>query len=384
MPAIMNLAPYAVRSENSRGRLHAEPKPADRTEYQRDRDRVVHSSAFRKLQYKTQVFVTREGDFYRTRLTHSLEVAQIARSLARSLMLDEDLTEALALAHDLGHPPFGHAGETGLDEALSDFGGFDHNAQSLRVVTLLEHRYAAFDGLNLSWEMLEGLAKHNGPVSAPAAYVAEFDAKFPLDLQRQASAEAQVAAFADDIAYNAHDLDDGLRAKLFTLADIAELPLVGEALAKARSLTSDEKRIRHEMTRRVINAMIHDVIVESQVRLKQLAPLDADAIRDAPRPVILFSEKLAAANRAIKSFLFERMYRHWRVNRMSHKAQAVTRTLGALLLAKPELLPDDWRAEAGAGNAAQAAIIVRDYVAGMTDRYAMQEYARLTDPSVPS
>jgi dGTPase len=380
----MNLAPYAVRSENSRGRLHAEPKPADRTEYQRDRDRVVHSSAFRKLQYKTQVFVTREGDFYRTRLTHSLEVAQIARSLARSLMLDEDLTEALALAHDLGHPPFGHAGETGLDEALSDFGGFDHNAQSLRVVTLLEHRYAAFDGLNLSWEMLEGLAKHNGPVSAPAAYVAEFDAKFPLDLQRQASAEAQVAAFADDIAYNAHDLDDGLRAKLFTLADIAELPLVGEALAKARSLTSDEKRIRHEMTRRVINAMIHDVIVESQVRLKQLAPLDADAIRDAPRPVILFSEKLAAANRAIKSFLFERMYRHWRVNRMSHKAQAVTRTLGALLLAKPELLPDDWRAEAGAGNAAQAAIIVRDYVAGMTDRYAMQEYARLTDPSVPS
>jgi dGTPase len=380
----MNLAPYAVRSENSRGRLHAEPKPADRTEYQRDRDRVVHSSAFRKLQYKTQVFVTREGDFYRTRLTHSLEVAQIARSLARSLMLDEDLTEALALAHDLGHPPFGHAGEAGLDEALSDFGGFDHNAQSLRVVTLLEHRYAAFDGLNLSWEMLEGLAKHNGPVSAPAAYVAEFDAKFPLDLQRQASAEAQVAAFADDIAYNAHDLDDGLRAKLFTLADIAELPLVGEALAKARSLTSDEKRIRHEMTRRVINAMIHDVIVESQVRLKQLAPLDADAIRDAPRPVILFSEKLAAANRAIKSFLFERMYRHWRVNRMSHKAQAVTRTLGALLLAKPELLPDDWRAEAGAGNAAQAAIIVRDYVAGMTDRYAMQEYARLTDPAVPS
>ena len=384
MPASMELAPYAVSSVASRGRLHAEPPPTDRSAYQRDRDRVVHSSAFRKLQYKTQVFVTREGDFYRTRLTHSLEVAQIARSLARSLMLDEDLTEALALAHDLGHPPFGHAGETGLDEALSDFGGFDHNAQSLRVVTLLEHRYAAFDGLNLSWEMLEGLAKHNGPVSAPPAYVAEFNAKFPLDLQRQASAEAQVAAFADDIAYNAHDLDDGLRAKLFTLADIAELPLVGEALASARSLTADEKRIRPEMTRRVINGMIHDVIVESQTRLKQLAAADADAIRDAAVPVILFSEKLAAANRAIKRFLFERMYRHWRGNRMSHKAQGVTRTLGALLLAKPELLPDDWRAQAGAGNSEQAAVVVRDYVAGMTDRYAMQEYARLTDPGVPS
>jgi dGTPase len=380
----MNLAPYAVRSATSRGRLHAEPPPADRSEYQRDRDRVVHSSAFRKLQYKTQVFVTREGDFYRTRLTHSLEVAQIARSLSRSLGLDEDLTEALALAHDLGHPPFGHAGETGLDEALSDFGGFDHNAQSLRVVTLLEHRYAGFDGLNLTWEMLEGLAKHNGPVVAPPAYVAQFNEEFPLDLNRHASAEAQVAAFADDIAYNAHDLDDGLRAKLFTLADISELPLVGEALAKAGKLTTDEKRIRHEMTRRVINWMIHDVIVESQARLKALAPRDADAIRDAKLPAILFSEKLATANAAIKAFLFERMYRHWRVNRMSHKAQGVTKTLGSLLLAKPELLPDDWRVLAGKGSTQQAAIAVRDYVAGMTDRYAMQEYARLMDPGVPS
>ncbi len=384
MPAIMNLAPYAVRSETSRGRLHAEPPPADRSEYQRDRDRVVHSSAFRKLQYKTQVFVTREGDFYRTRLTHSLEVAQIARSLSRSLRLDEDLTEALALAHDLGHPPFGHAGETGLDEALSEFGGFDHNAQSLRVVTLLEHRYAGFDGLNLSWEMLEGLAKHNGPVASAPGYVAQFNEEFPLDLQRQASAEAQVAAFADDIAYNAHDLDDGLRAKLFSLADIEALPLVGEALAKAKTLTADDKRVRHEMTRRVINWMIHDVIVESQKRLHDLAPRDVEAIRDARLPVILFSEKLAAANAAIKAFLFERMYRHWRVNRMSHKAQGVTNTLGSLLLAKPELLPDDWRVLAGDANSLQAAVAVRDYVAGMTDRYAMQEFARLTDPSVPS
>jgi dGTPase len=380
----MDLAPYAVSSVPSRGRLHAEPPPTDRSAYQRDRDRVVHSSAFRKLQYKTQVFVTREGDFYRTRLTHSLEVAQIGRSLSRSLRLDEDLTEALALAHDLGHPPFGHAGETGLDAALSDFGGFDHNAQSLRVVTLLEHRYAGFDGLNLSWEMLEGLAKHNGPMAAPPAYVAQFNEKFPLDLQRHASAEAQVAAFADDIAYNAHDLDDGLRARLFTLADIADLPLLDAALAAARQLTSDEQRIRHEMTRRVINWMIHDVIVESQARLQDLAPRDVEAIRDANAPVILFSEKLAAANAAIKAFLYQRMYRHWRVNRMSHKAQAVIKSLGSLLLAKPELLPDDWRVKAGEPNSQQAASVVRDYVAGMTDRYAMQEYGRLTDPSVPS
>jgi dGTPase len=384
MPAVMNLAPYAVRSVTSRGRLHAEPPPADRTEFQRDRDRVVHSSAFRKLQYKTQVFVTREGDFYRTRLTHSLEVAQIARSLSRSLGLDEDLTEALALAHDLGHPPFGHAGESGLDAALERFGGFDHNAQSLRVVTLLEHRYAAFDGLNLSWEMLEGLAKHNGPAADPPPYIAQFDAIFGLDLQRQASGEAQVAAFADDIAYNAHDLDDGLRAKLFTLADIADLPLVGAALTDARKLSGDDKRIRHEMTRRVINAMIHDVIVESQARLNELAPRDAEAIRDAGQPVILFSEKMATAHLAVKAFLFERMYRHWRVNRMSYKAQGVIKTLGGLLLERPELLPDDWRVLAGGANTGQAAGVVRDYVAGMTDRYAMQEYARLTDPGVPS
>ena len=382
--ALMNLAPYAVQSRKSRGRLHPEAPPTGRTEYQRDRDRVVHSSAFRKLQYKTQVFVTREGDFYRTRLTHSLEVAQIGRSIARALNLDEDLTEALALAHDLGHPPFGHAGETGLDKALAGFGGFDHNAQSLRVVTLLEHRYAAFDGLNLTWEMLEGLAKHNGPISKPPAYIAEFDAAFPLDLHRHASAEAQVAALADDIAYNAHDMDDGLRARLFTLAEIAGLPVVDEMLREAKGLTADEKRIRHEMSRRVIHFMIQDVIAESRARLERLAPKDADAIRDAGQPVVGFGERMGQANSAIKRFLFERMYRHWRVNRMSHKAQGVTETLGALLLARPELLPDDWRVRAGKPETMQAAAVVRDYVAGMTDRYATEEYKRLTDPTVPA
>ncbi|OYV44080.1 MAG: deoxyguanosinetriphosphate triphosphohydrolase [Acidocella sp. 20-57-95] len=380
----MTLAPYAVMPETSRGRLHNEPEAADRTPFQRDRDRVVHASAFRKLQYKTQVFVTREGDFYRTRLTHSLEVAQIARSIARRLGLDEDLTEALALAHDLGHPPFGHAGETGLNEALEAFGGFDHNAQSLRVVTRLEYKYAGFDGLNLSWEMLEGLAKHNGPLFNPPDYIAEFNAQYDLELTRQPSAEAQVAAFADDIAYNTHDLDDGLRAGLFKLDDLADLPLIGDALRTARGLTRDEKRVRNEMSRRVIHLMIQDVIVESQARLQALAPKDVEAIRDCETPVVGFSPTMAAASQAVKKFLFTRMYRHWRVNRMSLKAQMVTKQLGTLLLERPDLLPDEWRGLAGASNSPQAAETVRDYVAGMTDRFAMEEYARLTDPAVPA
>ncbi len=380
----MTLAPYAVQAARSRGRQFAEIHSDDRSPYQRDRDRVVHCSAFRKLQYKTQVFVTREGDFYRTRLTHSLEVAQIARSIARKLGLDEDLTECLALAHDLGHPPFGHAGERGLNEALEAFGGFDHNAQSLRVVTLLEHRYAAFDGLNLSWETLEGLAKHNGPLRNPPAYIAGFDIKYPLDLLRQTSAEAQVAAFADDIAYNTHDMDDGLRAGLFGFADIAHLPLIGGALRESQALTDETNRIRHELSRRMINALVHDVLRESAARLAALAPADAEAIRDAAAPVIGFSPALAAAHREIKTFLFERMYRHWRVNRMTHKARVVTTELGRLLLERPYLLPDDWRVRAGEPGSAQAAMAVRDYVAGMTDRYALDEYARLTDPAVPA
>jgi dGTPase len=380
----MDLAPYAVRRETSRGRLFPQAETPDRTPFQRDRDRVVHSAAFRKLQYKTQVFVTREGDFYRTRLTHSLEVAQIARSIARRLRLDEDLTEALALAHDLGHPPFGHAGENGLNAALAGFGGFDHNAQSLRVVTFLEHRYAAYDGLNLTWEMLEGLAKHNGPLLAPPDYIAAFDAIYPLDLRRFASAEAQVAAFADDIAYNSHDLDDGLRAGLFGFDDIADLPLVGEALAAARALDGPADRVRHEMIRRVIDRLVCDAADQSAALLAALNPADVEAVRDAAAPVIGFSDGVAQASAAIKTFLFARMYRHWRVNRMTHKAELLTRELGALLLEKPDLLPDDWRKRAGAGATVQAAEIVRDYVAGMTDRYAMQEYARLTDPAVPA
>ena len=379
----MEKAQYAV--DQSRGRCHSQPDSDDRSPWQRDRDRVVHCSAFRKLQYKTQVFVTREGDFYRTRLTHSLEVAHIARALARALWLDEDLTECLALAHDLGHPPFGHAGETGLDEALKDFGGFDHNDQSFRVVTQLEQRYAAFDGLNLSWEALEGLAKHNGPLKRPPPTIAAYDAQIPLGLDSQTSGEAQVAAFADDIAYNTHDLDDGLRAGLFTFADLAPLPVIGDLAAAAQALTTAENRIRHELSRAVINTLVHDALTESRRRIAALSPQTVDDIRQAASPVIGFSEEMRTANIKLKQFLFTRMYRHWRVNRQSHKAQHVTRTLASLLLHHPELLPDDWRDRAGKqGDTAQAAAVVRDYVAGMTDRYALDEFSRLTDPAVPA
>ena len=380
----MDLAPYAVRAETSRGRLHPEPEAPTRSPWQRDRDRVIHSSAFRKLQYKTQVFVNHEGDFYRTRLTHSIEVAQIARSAARALGLDEDLAEALALAHDLGHPPFGHAGEEALNLAMKPHGGFDHNAQSLRIVTLLESRYATFDGLNLTWESLEGLVKHNGPLRNPPGYIADYNDRQKLDLGTHASAEAQVASVADDIAYHSHDLDDGMRARLFGPDDIAHLPVVGEALRAARiaSLDVPPPRLRHETIRRVIDAMVTDLLAETRRRLAKLSPKDVDAIRRSKQPVVGFSMAMAEANHVIKDFLHARMYRHWRVNRMSTKARRLTEELFRLLHQEPSLLPDDWRARAGEAGTARAATTVGDYVAGMTDRYAMDEYRRLTDLSV--
>ncbi len=381
----MELAVYAVRAEVSRGRLHHEPDSPSRSPWQRDRDRVIHSSAFRKLQYKTQVFVNHVGDFYRTRLTHSLEVAQIARSVARELGVDEDLTEALALAHDLGHPPFGHAGEDALNARMKPWGGFDHNAQTLRVVTRLESRYAAFDGLNLTWETLEGLVKHNGPLAKPAAYIAAYSGKFDLMLGTHASVEAQVAAMADDVAYHSHDLDDGMRFGLFGPEEIAHLPIVGEALGEARRLSFDmpPQRLRHETIRRVIHVLISDLVMETQARLAALAPGSADAVRRAKKPVVAFSPRIGQANYAIKEFLRARMYRHWRVNRMTAKARRLTEALFALLQADPSLLPDGWRAQAGEGQPAQAAQVVCDYVAGMTDRFAQEEYRRLTDLAEP-
>jgi len=377
------LAPWAVRPETTRGRLYPEPEAPGRSPWQRDRDRIVHSTAFRRLQYKTQVFVNHEGDFFRTRLTHSLEVAQIARSIARELRLDEDLAEALALAHDFGHPPFGHAGEEALAQAMKPFGGFDHNAQSLRVVTLLEARYAAFDGLNLTWETLEGLAKHNGPLRKPPPYVAQYDERHKLDLHTHASAEAQVAALADDIAYHSHDLDDGLRAGLFTIDDLRHLPVVGEAVAQARTSSLDvpPPRLRHETIRRVIHAIVTDLVAETRRRIARLDPADADAIRRARTPVVAFSVPMAEANRAIKEYLFAHMYRHWRVNRMTAKARRIIAEIFALLHADTGLLSGDWRARAGEGGTARAAVAVCDYVAGMTDRYAREEHLRLTDIS---
>ena len=378
------LAPYAVSVATARGRLHHEPPTETRSPWQRDRDRIIHSSAFRKLQYKTQVFVNHEGDFYRTRLTHSIEVAQIARSIARALGLDEDLTEALALAHDLGHPPFGHAGEDALNLSMKPFGGFDHNAQSLRIVTLLESRYAGWDGLNLTWETLEGLVKHNGPLRHPTPYTADYNDRHKLDLHTQPSAEAQVAAIADDVAYHSHDLDDGLRAKLFEVNDLAHLPVVGESLAAARmsSLDVPPPRLRHEMLRRVINAMVLDLITETGKRVAKLDPGSPDAIRRHKQRVVSFSPAMADANQAIKDFLFARMYRHWRVNRMSSKARRLTEELFRMLHSDPTLLPGDWRARAGEGGMQRSATIVGDYVAGMTDRYAVDEYRRLTDINV--
>ncbi|MCK8783823.1 deoxyguanosinetriphosphate triphosphohydrolase [Roseomonas sp. NAR14] len=384
------LAPWAVRAETSRGRLHREPGGDARSPFGRDRDRIIHSTAFRRLQYKTQVFVYHEGDHFRTRLTHSIEVAQIARSIARRLRLDEDLAEALALAHDLGHPPFGHAGEEALNAFMRPYGGFDHNAQSLKAVTRLEARYAGFDGLNLTWETLEGLAKHNGPLRRPTPYIAEYDRLHPLDLASHASAEAQAAAIADDIAYNNHDLDDGLRARLFTMEEAASLPLIGMAheMALARGDWPEpgrpaRERLAAETIRRVISLMIEDVVSEAGRRITALAPRSVDDIRAAGAPVIAFSPRMAAMNQAVRDFLFTRMYRHWRVNRTTQKVKRVTQVLFSLLHGGPQMLPDDWRERAGEAGSPLAAQVVCDYIAGMTDRFALEEHRRLTDPNVP-
>ncbi len=379
------LAPWAVEAAASRGRLHPEPTGGTRSPFQRDRDRIIHATAFRRLQYKTQVFVYHEGDHFRTRLTHSLEVAQIARSIARELALDEDLAEALALAHDLGHPPFGHAGEDALDAMMKPHGGFDHNAQSLKAVTLLETRYAGFDGLNLTWETLEGLAKHNGPLRRPPPYIADYDRRHPLDLSTHASAEAQVAAIADDIAYNNHDLDDGVRAGMFTFEEAAALPLVAAAHEEAQRATPGLPRDRamSETVRRVINAMVNDVVAETRRRIAALAPRSADDIRAHDRPVVAFSAGMMEANNELRAFLFQRMYRHWRVNRTTQKCKRALQVLFQLLHGEPRQLPPWWQAKAGEPGSSAAAAAVCDYLAGMTDRYALEEHRRLTDPTIP-
>ncbi|MEE9544225.1 MAG: deoxyguanosinetriphosphate triphosphohydrolase [Rhodospirillales bacterium] len=382
MAADHHLAPYACHAGASRGRLFKEPESATRGCFQRDRDRIIHSAAFRKLEYKTQVFVNHEGDYFRTRLTHSLEVAQIARSVCRYLRLNEDLAEALALAHDLGHPPFGHAGEEALNEMMEPFGGFDHNAQSLRVVTRLERRYADFDGLNLTWETLEGVIKHNGSLSQPLPRaIAEYGELHDLETHTHAGAEAQVAALADDIAYNNHDIDDGLRAGLFTTGDLADVALVGPLFAEVRSDHPglDESRLIFEAVRRMIGAMVTDALEETGRRIAEAKPETAADIRALGGPVAGFSATMRENDRALKAFLFDNMYRHYRLNRMCSKARRVVKELFRLLLSEPECLPSEWRDEAGDAGSEATAQLVADYIAGMTDRFALDEHRQLFD-----
>lgn len=392
-------APYASDPAKSRGRLFPERLSTFRSEFQRDRDRIIHSSAFRRLKHKTQVFVEHEGDYYRTRLTHTIEVAQVARTIANSLGLNEELAEAVALAHDLGHPPFGHTGEDALHVLMQPYGGFDHNAQALRIVTRLERHYAGFDGLNLTWETLEGMAKHNGPVTGPNASgshavgdgplpyaLAEVNAAWDLELSSQASAEAQVAAVADDVAYNHHDLHDGLRAGLFTEADLMELPVVGTCFEEVDRLYPglDPMRRRHEGLRRIFGVMVEDVIAVAKGRLEALSPGSAQDIRDMDGPIIRFSKPLYQNLKAIKSFLFTRMYRAPSVVVERKRVTAVVNDLFPLFLSRPELLPTEWQPDVAAAQGdTELARVVLDYVAGMTDRFALAEHHRLLGGDAP-
>ncbi len=385
------LAPYAARPGASRGRLHAETESAHRSPFQRDRDRIIHSSAFRRLKHKTQVFVEHEGDYYRTRLTHSIEVAQIARTIARTLRLNEDLAEAVALAHDLGHTPFGHTGEDALADCMAQYGGFDHNAQALKIVTGLERHYAEFDGLNLTWETLEGIAKHNGPLLASADAppdrlpfaIAEYVARHDLELHTHASAEAQVAALSDDIAYVNHDLHDGLRAGLFTIDQAMALPIVGDCFAEVDAAWPglEALRRRHEALRRVFGLMVEDVLAESGHRLEALAPASMAEVQALDESVITFSGRMEGDIEAIKAFLFRHMYRHFKVRRMRNKAAGVVRDLFDIFHNDSGLMPEEWSdAAAAAGSEELRARIVADYIAGMTDRFALEEHRVLTDP----
>ncbi|MGP1356602.1 deoxyguanosinetriphosphate triphosphohydrolase [Roseicyclus sp.] len=408
-------AVYASDPAKSRGRLVDEGLSTFRSPFQRDRDRIIHSSAFRRLKHKTQVFVEHEGDYFRTRLTHSLEVAQVARTMARALGLDEDLTEAVALAHDLGHPPFGHTGEDALSAAMAPYGGFDHNAQAIRIVTHLERHYADFDGLNLTWETLEGIAKHNGPVApvpgdgpvapvpggGPVAPVpgggpvadpipwalAEYCAHHDLELHTHASAEAQVAALADDVAYNHHDLHDGLRAELFSTDELAGLPILDACFAEvdARYPGLNYYRRRHEALRRFFGVLVEDVLAQSTARLAELDPRNVADIRGAGRPVVRFSDALFADLKAIREFLFHRMYRAPSVVEMRAEVTRVVAELFPFFMAHPGELPKQWRKDVEdiAGDETALARIVSDYIAGMTDRFALQTHARVFGSELP-
>ncbi len=381
-------SPFSSDPAASRGRVHAEIPSRWRSDFQRDRDRIIHATSFRRLKGKTQVFFAGEGDHYRTRLTHTLEVAQIARSLARALGFNEDLTEAIALAHDLGHPPFGHSGERALARAAAAFGGFDHNIQSLRVVTSLEHRYPRFDGLNLTWEVLEGLAKHNGPITdadgkplrgeiVPAT-IAELDAWRELMLSTFASGEAQCAAIADDIAYNAHDIDDGLRSGLLKLEGLAEVPLLGRYIADIRRDYEglERERLVPELVRRLINGLVEDALAETRLRLASCEP-SPGGLREAGRVTVAFSAKTAEAEAAIKRYLGAELYRSLRVMQVMDQAEELVASLFARYWEDPAALPEAWRLDLGDDQ--RRGRRIADFLAGMTDRFALAEYRRLFD-----
>jgi dGTPase len=377
-------APYAEDHAKSRGRKVPESESRTRTPFARDRDRIIHTTSFRRLKEKTQVFVAHEGDHFRTRLTHSLEVAQIARSLAGALGLDADLAETIALAHDLGHPPFGHAGEDELERQMERFGGFDHNVQTFRVVTRLELRYPRFEGLNLTWETLEGVIKHNGPVEEKLAKpswraIAEFDADYDLRLATWASAEAQVAALSDDIAYNNHDVDDGVQAGLFHLKELLDVPLIGPILHGVfkEYPDLDPGIIRLEAVRRMIGAMVDDVIAETHRRAEAAKVGSPEDVRKLGHALVGFSRDMVEDLAELRAFLMERMYRHWRVNRTRSQARRILAEMFQLFLAEPDVLPTEWFVRSQKRDEAGKARVVCDYIAGMTDRFAIEEHRRL-------
>jgi len=385
------LAKYACVPENSRGRVYDEPMSEHRNAFQRDRDRIIHSSAFRRLKYKTQVFVYDEGDHFRTRLTHTLEVAQITRSIARELMVNEDLAEGIALAHDLGHTPFAHIGEDYLAQCMEPYGGFEHNDQSLRVLTTLERKYPQWNGLNLTWETLEGVVKHNGPLYGPNDLgevhiaVRELQAQMDLELDSYSSVEAQVAAISDDIAYNNHDVEDGLRANLFTLDDLEKIPLLGRVMADVRSEHGDlaERYMVNETIRKMIGAMVNDVLLTSDSRIKALDPQSVDDVRGAGHQLVVFSDEMKTQVDELRSFLFARMYKHYTIERLHLKVEKIICELFTAFTKNYAVLPDNWQARVkeaeGVENEQIRARIVADYIAGMTDRYAIREHERLFD-----
>ena len=374
------MQPYASDPGTSRGRLYPEAISTFRSCWQRDRDRIIHASAFRRLKHKTQVFIEHEGDYFRTRLTHSIEVAQVARTIAGALGLNSELTEALALAHDLGHPPFGHTGEDALAALMAPYGGFDHNAQAIRIVTSLERHYAEFDGLNLTWETLEGLAKHNGPIRGTLPWaLADYQARHDLELETHASAEAQVAAIADDVAYNHHDLHDGLRAELFSTDELADLPILDGCFAEVdgRYPGLNYYRRRHEALRRFFGVLVEDVIAVANRNLAEIGAGNAQEVREAGRPIIRFSDGIWSDLEVIRAFLFERMYRAPSVVEMRDQVTVVVNDLFPFLLDHPERLPKQWRKDVEAADGETAlARIVSDYIAGMTDRFAIQCHKR--------